>query len=291
MPIHETKFPVRYDECDPYGHVNHAHYARYMSVAAHGASDLVGYSDQKLKEMGAVWLVREHTIEFIQPYQFGDIVHIETWVSDFRRVRSLRQYIFWKNGNIAARASTDWVFANRAAGQPRRVPDQMKDDFIRSNGPDDRPPVKRTPFPDSSPGTADTLAAVVPVEWRDVDPNGHVNNAAFFSYIENGTWALCARYGWPPQRMVERGFGIVARRYRMRYLAPAVMGDNLQINTWVSNPRRATAIRHYEIRRSSDRTLLVRANAFWVWVDLQTGGPIRIPQDFWADFARNVSDE
>ena len=41
--IHERAFRVRQYECDPYGHVNHANYLRYMQEAAFDASAAVGY--------------------------------------------------------------------------------------------------------------------------------------------------------------------------------------------------------------------------------------------------------
>ncbi|MDJ0751947.1 MAG: acyl-CoA thioesterase [Ardenticatenaceae bacterium] len=289
MPAHVLQFPVRYHECDAYHHVNHANYVRYMAEAAFSASAKVGYTEEKLKKTNAVWLVRGHNIEFVNPYTFGDQVKIETWVTNFRRVRSLRQYVFWKGNQVAARASTDWVYADRQTGQLLTVPDQMAADFLTYNGPDDRPQPKLDPFPKPAPYPEAPFSCSLAVEWRDVDPNRHVNNAAYLSYIENAAWQMCVQYGWTPQRMVEHNFGIVARRYRIEYLAPAWMGDQLQITTWVSDGRRATAVRHYEVRRAADQKLLARARALWVWVNLQTGLPIRIPRDFWEDFQPNIS--
>jgi acyl-CoA thioesterase FadM len=52
--------------------------------------------------------------------------------------------------------------------------------------------------------------------------------------------------------------------------------------------RQATVIRHYTVTRVSDGALLARARTLWVWVDLETGRPIRIPSAFLADFAPNI---
>ena len=46
-------------------------------------------------------------------------------------------------------------------------------------------------------------------------------------------------------------------------------------------------MRHYTITRASDGALIARASVTWVWIDLTTGQPIRIPPDFAADFAAN----
>ena len=89
--------------------------------------------------------------------------------------------------------------------------------------------------------------------------------------------------------MIEAGFGIVARHYRLEYKQPAMLGDTLEILTYIGEFGRTSAVRHYAISRASDGALLARAQARWVWVDLKTGRPMRIPQEFAADFAENIA--
>jgi acyl-CoA thioester hydrolase len=92
-------------------------------------------------------------------------------------------------------------------------------------------------------------------------------------------------------RVQAEGFAIVARRHRIEYRQPAVLDDELELTTWISDVKRATAIRHYTVTRVSDGALLARARTLWVWVDAKTGRPIRIPDGFLADFAPNIADE
>jgi acyl-CoA thioester hydrolase len=108
--------------------------------------------------------------------------------------------------------------------------------------------------------------------------------------MEDCSVQVAQAYEWPMHRMMEAGFGIVARRYRIEYRQPAVLDDELEIATWVSDAKRATAVRHYTIRRVVDGELLARAYVLWVWVDLATGRPIRIPAEFIADFAPNIAE-
>ena len=51
----------------------------------------------------------------------------------------------------------------------------------------------------------------------------------------------------------------------------------------------ATAVRHYGISRVADGALLARAHVLWVFIDLATGRPCRIPTAFLAAFAPNVA--
>ena len=293
MPVYETTFSVRYAECDAYNHVNHAQYVVYMNEAAFEASAMVGYTVDRLQARNAVWLARSHDIEFIQPLIFGNVVTVKTWVADFKRVRSLRRYDLFAGKTIAARAATDWVFIDTESGRPAAIPAEYVDDYTQLNGnldttKDSGP--SRTPFPKPPTLAPEPFRYRFKVEWRDVDPQRHVNNAAYFSYLENATWMLLENTGWTLTRLVDRRLAIVTRRYRIEYLAPAFMGDELEVTTWVSDARRATAVRHYIIHRCTDGAVLVRARALWVWVDLATGQPRRIPDDFRSDFQANFTD-
>ncbi len=101
---------------------------------------------------------------------------------------------------------------------------------------------------------------------------------------------MAAAYGWPLSRLLAEGIGIVARRYRIEYREPAVMGDELEVTTFISDVRRATAVRHYAVTRLADGALLARAHVLWVFVDLATGRPRRIPAAFLSAFAANVAE-
>jgi acyl-CoA thioester hydrolase len=129
------------------------------------------------------------------------------------------------------------------------------------------------------------------VQWSDVDPTGHVNNAVYLSYLEDCAIRDAVFRGWPVQRMIEEGgFAIVARRYRIEYRGQALLDEELEVSTWVAEVKRVTAVRHYAIRRVADGALLTRARALWVWVDVETGRPVRIPRNFVEDFAANIVD-
>ncbi len=100
---------------------------------------------------------------------------------------------------------------------------------------------------------------------------------------------VCEAHGWSMQRMMEEGFGIVAWRHRIKYRQPAKMGDKLEIAMWYSDAQRATALRHYSVRRVEDGEPLVQVRTRWVWIDVKTGRKIRIPEHFLRDFAYNLA--
>jgi acyl-CoA thioester hydrolase len=286
---HTSTFQVRYDECDIYGHVNHANYLRYMQTAAINAAVAVGFDASRYEALGQLWLVRESDVTYLAPLLFGDHVEVETWVMDFRRVRSRRAYVLRRkrDGETIAQAQTDWVYVDRETLRPVSIPQAQKEAFLPSGPPADAP--SREPFPEAPPAPSGKFTITRRVQWSDVDPTGHVNNAVYLSYFEDCAVRDAESRGWPVDRMLNEGhFAIVARRYRIEYRQAALPGDELEISTWISDVKRATAVRHYTMHRRGGGPLLARAWALWVWVDPQTGRPQRVHPRFVEDFAANI---
>ena len=100
---------------------------------------------------------------------------------------------------------------------------------------------------------------------------------------------VAAAFGWKLNRMWEAGFGIIVRRHQIEYLHEAVMDDDLEIATYLSDIKRATAIRHYTITRIKDNELLARVRTLYVWIDPKTGSVKRMPEEFLRDFEENVA--
>jgi acyl-CoA thioester hydrolase len=129
------------------------------------------------------------------------------------------------------------------------------------------------------------------VRWQDIDGLQHVNNAVYMDYVNECSFQVCVAHGWPWQRMSAEGFAVYLRKARLQYLQPAILGDDLEISTWISEVRRATSARHFSLHRAGDGALLAQAYTLGAWVDLQTGQPIRIPQQMLADFAPNIAQD
>lgn len=289
MPLSHTRtFRVRHYECDGYGHVNAVSYLRYMQEAAFDATAAAGYSAARYDQMGVMWLVRETDIEYFAPLKYGDTLEVKTWIADFRTVRSSRAYEMRNAATreLVAAAHTDWAYLDKSTFRPLQIPPELIAAFFPEGLPAQAPP--RARFPAAPPPPPGVFVLRRRVEWRDIDPARHVNNAVYIAYLEDVGIRVCARYGWPDSRTSEAGFGIFARRHHIEYKQQAMMDDELEISTWVSDVRRATASRHYTITRPLDGALIAQAHSAYVWVDMQSGKPIRIPADFMADLSPNV---
>lgn len=289
MPAtHVTTFPVRHYECDALGHLNNANYVRYMEEAAFNASAAVGYDKARYDKMGFLWLAHETDIEYLQPVMYGDTIEVKTWVGDFRRIRSRRFYEFRAAGNPepVARASTDWVYLNASTQRAAVIPPEMITAFV-PEGLDAVEPVTHQKMVAPPPPPTGVFSLRRRVEWRDIDTAGHVNNAVYFNYIEDCAMQAAVAHGWPLARARAAGFAVIARQHQIIYHNPALLDEEIEISTWVGLRGRATADRYYSITRPGDGQRLAQATTRWVWVDLKTGRPIRIPADYLADFAPN----
>jgi len=289
MPLIQTRtFRIRHYECDGYGHVNSVNYLRYMQETAFDATAAAGYDVTRYDSMNRIWLARETDVEYLTPLTYGQSVEVKSWVVDFRRVRSIRAYELRNaaTGELAARATTDWAYLDKTTFRPAQIPPEMVAAFYPEGAPEQAQP--REKFPEPPPPPKHVFKMRRRVEWRDIDPAQHVNNSVYLNYAEECGLEVCRAFDWPFARMKAINLGIVTRRHRIEYRQQAVMNDELEVSTWAFNMRRATGVRHYFIRRVSDGELMAQVHSQYVWINIDTGRPVRVPEDFLAAFADNI---
>jgi YbgC/YbaW family acyl-CoA thioester hydrolase len=290
MPLtHERTFRIRHYECDVHGFARYASYLNYLQESAFDASAAAGYDLSRYASMGCHWLVRETDIQCRRPVRYGESVAVKTWVADFRRVRSRRAYELRLvgSGELVAEARTDWVFLDSTTGHPVTIPLDMMEAFFPEGVPSEAPPRRR--FPSVSVPSIGAFQLERRVVWSDVDPAGHVNNAVYLAYLEDGEAEAAAAGGWPHQRMAAEGFALVARRHQIEYRQPAVLGDELELRVWLSGLDECHGMWHHAIIRAHDGGRLAQARTHWECVDVETRQPIPVPPQFVADLTQGVA--
>ncbi len=224
-------------------------YARLLEEAATLASAEAGYPAQWYGRENTAWVIRRSTIDCVAPLARAADLEVVTWVADFRRVRSRREYeVYASPGTVAAvTAHTDWVYVERANGRPRRIPDSMINAFAPGGSP---PALPRAPL--VLPAVAaEATAAERLVAPEDVDALGHVNNARYFDYVEEASKSVA-------------GAGLRPIRHDLEYLTEARAGDRLLCRCWAIAPETSRVEIATEIRRVTDgSTPLTRARSVW----------------------------
>jgi acyl-CoA thioester hydrolase len=138
-PIYQCEIKVTEDVLDRNRHVNNVAYVQWMQDAAVRHAEASGCTRLTLAA-GATWVARHHHIEYLIPAFAGDTLAVLTWVSNMRRVRSLRKYKFVKASDraVVAQGETDWVFVDAQTGRPRAIPKEIQDGF-KVLGPEEEP--------------------------------------------------------------------------------------------------------------------------------------------------------
>ncbi len=110
-------------EIDGQDHANNVAYVEWLQAAAVAHSAAQGWPGSRYREVGYGWVVRRHTIEYLQPAHAGDRIVVRTWVATMRRASSTRQYEVLRpsDNTLLAKAETLWAFIDYAARQPRRI--------------------------------------------------------------------------------------------------------------------------------------------------------------------------
>ena len=124
MPqIYQYKLTVPDHAVDINGHVNNIEYLRWMQDAAVLHSDIQGCTQATI-DAGATWVVRTHYIEYLRPAFAGENIVVWTWVSNIRRVQSLRKYriIRTDDSTVLVEGETNWVFVDARTGRLRSIP-------------------------------------------------------------------------------------------------------------------------------------------------------------------------
>lgn len=121
------------------------------------------------------------------------------------------------------------------------------------------------------------------------DEFGHVNNQRYIAWMQDVATAHSAANGWPMERYLGIGAAWVVRSHFIEYLRPAFAGDKIEISTWAASLALREVSRKYLFRRAGQ--VLARAETKWVYVDIKSGRPKRIPEELLASFEAVPQDD
>lgn len=132
------------------------------------------------------------------------------------------------------------------------------------------------------------LTEVIVTE-QDIDQLGHTNNTRYISWCEETAWAHSASLGVTLEMFCQHRRALAIRRNEFDYERATGAGDHLLIGTWIVDwGESMLKDRRFQIIRSSDGRTVSRGLMQFVCVDMDTGGPRRMP-DSYAKAYRSVA--
>lgn len=121
------------------------------------------------------------------------------------------------------------------------------------------------------------FSTILEVRWRDLDPLGHVNNAVYFTYLEQARTHYLRELGIASSDPA--GIGIILAEASCQFKSPLELSERVTIHTRVSQLRNSSFIFEYRAE-GEDGRLVATARTVQVCYDYQAQRPIPIPDEW-----------
>jgi acyl-CoA thioester hydrolase len=108
----------------------------------------------------------------------------------------------------------------------------------------------------------------IDIRYGDLDPQGHVNNAAFLTYLEQARVNYIRQLGlWDGKSFLRIGF--ILARVELDYRAPILMTDEVEVGVRVTRIGTKSLDMEYLVRESSTGQVFAEGRTVQVAYDYQ----------------------
>jgi acyl-ACP thioesterase len=213
--VFERQWPLRVADIDRTGRLR-------LDAAARHIQDI---GQDQLRERGfedvhPLWIVRRTMIDLIEPIAFHDMMRLRRWCSGTStRWCEKRVRIEGRHGGLIE-SEAFWININPDTFMPSRVADDFLDG-LRSTTEIDR--LRWKPY--LTPGDRGDAIRIhdYPVRTTDIDLFDHMNNAVYWSVVEDYLYTTPELLNAPLRVTIE-------------HEAPVALGDKLEIIAHVHPP-------------------------------------------------------
>lgn len=133
LPKNHFKKAIRVSEndIDELNHVNNVIYLKWMMDVAIGHCEALGFTFDRFRENGGVFVVRRHEIDYIKSALLGDELTMYTWSEPMEATRALRIYRLVRESDqkVVLEGKTFWAFINPNTGRPTAIPQNITEAF------------------------------------------------------------------------------------------------------------------------------------------------------------------
>lgn len=239
---------VDYADVDETKALRPSHLLDFLQSIAVKHSDAIGYDLDYFEQHHIGWMLTAWHITIDRCPKEGESLRISTWSDEYKRIQARRDFsIEDQTGREIVYGASRWVLMDTKRRRPVRPAKGFIDPYKFSHCrelPEESFAVP--PLPDRSPD----WQMQTQVTRRDMDTNGHTNNAAYMD------WAADTIY-----------LGRTLQEIRIVYKKECSRGDCIQICSWNENPQIITAIFTADaassITPTAGRTLLGEVVTTW----------------------------
>jgi medium-chain acyl-[acyl-carrier-protein] hydrolase len=164
----------------------------FFQEAAIKHADLFDTGAKAMVTRGESWMLNRMAAVIHRYPRYEEVVRVVTWSTGIRTCKGFRDFRLYCGDELVASASSLWLYVNLRTKSIARVPPEIAATF--PSRPDDlfRPELDKLKL---MPPTATAAGHAISVRYSDVDGNGHVNNVAYFDYLQSAL----ARSGHSPR--------------------------------------------------------------------------------------------
>jgi acyl-ACP thioesterase len=194
----------------------------FLQEAAIRHADQCGAGARAKTTRGESWVLHRMAVSVHRYPRYEEALRVTTWSSGIRAFKGYRDFRGHCGSELIVSGSSVWLYLNIAAKAICRVPREVAAGFPTRPGGVFSPDLEKTRL---EPPAAGSIERIISVRYSDFDGNDHVNNTAYFDYLQT---ALAAGGLSPRPRMLQIQF--------LKEIPPAVE------QVTVSLERRAQAV-------------------------------------------------
>jgi YbgC/YbaW family acyl-CoA thioester hydrolase len=250
-----------------------------------GAAQL---GEDDIEAYGKIWVVRETEFSIFRPLQYNDVFEFTIWLVKWRWVRGTRAFELKlkDNGEVVAQGVQQIVCLDRQSMRPSSPPEHFGENFRIDNP----RVIAHQRFPKVPPPPETAYVMQRQVEWQDLDMLDMVNNAVYVDYADEVTARALTAVEWSPTYLKTQGFAIACRRIHIQYQSPSVLGDNLNIVTYLLGLENTGGVRYVSIQRAADGTRIIECIVDWMLIEQVSGNPRPLPESMSIALEAEVAD-
>jgi acyl-CoA thioester hydrolase len=127
----------------------------------------------------------------------------------------------------------------------------------------------------------------IDVPFADVDMMGHVNNAKYFTYLENAR----TEYIFSQEFLSDpRKIGIIIARAELDFKSPSKWRDELTVKMRTSAVGNSSWVYDYEIINEKEKRLIAAGKTVQVSYDYRSGKSISIPKELRKKLIQQIDE-
>lgn len=154
---------------------------KLMQEMAFNHTEIIGIDWHYLHPMGLFWALSKLDIEWLKCPRWGDSIYITTWGKQPRYLIQPRDFLIKNdNGDTLIKATSHWVILDKK-GKPQLIHDF--ESHLRNQL--NLHAIERQATRIRAMREISSDLSYKPVVHTDIDMNGHVNNAAYVTWVMN----------------------------------------------------------------------------------------------------------